>query len=69
MTELIAVLERTGTLEDFKSGCGEGVLVLVDWAKKRLREDIVPGETFADFQKRVREQQVEEQQAELRGES
>ena len=63
--ELIAICQRTGTLEDFKNGCAEEVLVLVDWDEKKLREDFVPGETFADFSRRVREPK----QVETRGDS
>ena len=50
--ELLGVLESTGTLEDFKRGCGEDLLILVDWEKNRLRDDFIEGETFEDFQAR-----------------
>ena len=50
--ELLGVLESTGTLEEFKRGCSEDVLILVDWEKNRLRDDFIEGETFEDFQTR-----------------
>ena len=50
--ELLGVLESTDTLEDFKRGCGEDLLILVDWEKNRLRDDFIEGETFEDFQTR-----------------
>ena len=51
--QLLAVLERTNTLEHFKSGCCAGLLALVDWEHRRLRGDFVPGETFVEFQRRA----------------